>query len=63
VITYLWNLTAKRNKNKPAETLANPKGRGRLSGRERGLLRGVGPEGKTLATTDTNGHVYLWTVP
>jgi serine/threonine protein kinase len=58
--TYLWNLAAKTSQ--PAETLANPKGANSQAGDEVYSVA-FDPDGKTLATTDTNGHIYLWRVP
>jgi WD40 repeat protein len=60
--TYLWNL--------PAQTLAaklvNPNGpvTSLLTGQSRNSVLSVAfsPDGKTLATSDTNGHAYLWRV-
>ena len=61
--TYLWHLPA----TKPAETLTNPPGAsaGSLTEDLRSAVFSVAfsPDGKTLATTDTNGHVYLWKMP
>jgi WD40 repeat protein len=61
--TYLWNMTT----GKLALTLNNPKGRatGPLSPDQRSAVFSVAfsPSGTTLATTDTNGHAYLWKVP
>jgi WD40 repeat protein len=58
--TYLWHLPA----TKPAETLTNPKGAatGGVPADLRTAVFSVAfsPSGTTLATTDTNGHVYLW---
>ncbi|HEY8046078.1 MAG TPA: protein kinase [Streptosporangiaceae bacterium] len=58
--TYLWHLPA----TKPAETLTNPKGAatGGVPGDLRTAVFSIAfsPSGTTLATTDTNGHVYLW---
>ena len=59
--TDLWNLAA--NKNKPAETLANPKGPGSSPARNAVYSVAFDPDGHTLATTDTNGHIYLWPMP
>jgi WD40 repeat protein len=59
--TDLWNLTT--NKNKPAETLANPKGPAPSLAGNAVFSEAFGPDSSTLATTDTNGHIYLWTVP
>jgi serine/threonine protein kinase/WD40 repeat protein len=60
--TYLWHLPA----SKPARTLTNPKGpaTGPVSGKLRTAVFSVAfsPSGTTLATTDTNGHAYLWKV-
>jgi WD40 repeat protein len=61
--TYLWNLRTR----KLARTLANPRARGTgagsaVSGTEV-LSVAFDPDGTTLATTDTNGHAYLWEVP
>ena len=62
--TYLWNLAAKKNKNKPARTLANPtKGTAASPAGNAVFSVAFGPDSSTLATTDTNGHIYLWTVP
>ncbi len=55
--TYLWNLAA--NKNKPTETLANPKG----PAGNAVFSVAFDPDRNTLATADTNGHIYLWPVP
>jgi WD40 repeat protein len=62
--TCLWNLTAKKNETKPARSLANPK-RGTATSVAGNAVFSVafGPDSNTLATTDTNGHVYLWPVP
>ncbi|MGO9216712.1 MAG: protein kinase domain-containing protein [Streptosporangiaceae bacterium] len=61
--TYLWHLPA----TKPAETLTNPPGAsaGSLTEDLRSAVFSVAfsPDGKTLATTDTNGHAYLWKMP
>jgi serine/threonine-protein kinase len=62
--TYLWDLAAKKNKNKPARTLANPtKGTAASPAGNAVFSVAFGPHSSTLATTDTNGHIYLWTVP
>ena len=61
--TYLWNLAAKKNKNKPAKSLANPTSATATSVAGNAVFSvAFGPDGDTLATTDTNGHVYLWPV-
>ena len=61
--TYLWHLPA----GKLARTLANPEGAGRGPGSVDSatavLSVAFDPDGTSLATTDTNGHAYLWTVP
>ena len=61
--TYLWHLPA----TKSAETLTNPPGAsaGSLNEDLRSAVFSVAfsPDGKTLATTDTNGHAYLWKMP
>jgi len=61
--TYLWHLPA----GKLARTLANPKGAGPGAG-SADLATAVlsvafDPDGTSLATTDTNGHAYMWPVP
>jgi WD40 repeat protein len=61
--TYLWHLPA----GKLARTLANPKGAGPSAG-SADLATAVlsvafDPDGTSLATTDTNGHAYMWPVP
>ncbi len=60
--TYLWHLPA----GKLAETLANPKvggtGAGSADSGTEVLSVAFDPDGATLATTDTNGHAYLWKV-
>ena len=57
--TYLWDLAAKKTQNKPTESLANP-----ASAVAGNAVFSVafGPDSNTLATTDTNGHIYLWRV-
>jgi WD40 repeat protein len=61
--TYLWNLTAQQNKNKPARSLANPKNGTAASPAGNAVFSvAFSPDSSTLATTDTNGHVYLWRV-
>jgi WD40 repeat protein len=60
--TYLWNLAAKNYQNKPAKPLANPR-RGAASVDGYGVFSvAFSPDSKSLATTDTNGHIYLWRV-
>ena len=60
---YLWNLTAKKNKNKPARSLVNPKnGTAASPAGDAVFSVAFSPVSDTLATTDTNGHVYLWRV-
>jgi WD40 repeat protein len=60
--TYLWNLPAQTL----AATLINPNGpvTSLLTGESRTSVLSVAfsPDGKTLATSDTNGHAYLWRV-
>lgn len=61
--TYLWSLAAKKNKNKPAKSLVNPKSPAATSVAGNAVFSvAFGPDSNTLATTDTNGHVYLWPV-
>jgi eukaryotic-like serine/threonine-protein kinase len=61
--TYLWHLPA----GKLDRTLANPEGAGRRPGSVDSasavLSVAFDPDGASLATTDTNGHAYLWKVP
>jgi WD40 repeat protein len=61
--TYLWHLPG----GKLARTLANPEGAGHAAGSVDSatavLSVAFDPDGTSLATTDTNGHAYLWTVP
>ena len=60
--TYLWHLPDREQ----AQTLTNPKGR--TSGPLPGYLHtavfsvAFSPRDTTIATTDTNGHAYLWKV-
>ena len=62
--TYLWNLAAKKNETKPAGTLANPsKGTATSPAGNAVYSVAFAPNSSTVATTDTNGHIYLWTVP
>ena len=60
--TYLWHLPA----TKPVATLTNPKGpaSGSSSGQQGTPVFSVAfsPAGTSLATTDTDGHAFLWTV-
>ena len=60
--TYLWHLPAK----KPVATLTNPKGpaSGSSSGDQGTPVFSVAfsPTGSSLATTDTDGRAFLWTV-
>jgi hypothetical protein len=57
------NLAAKKNKNKPAKSLVNPKSAAATSVAGNAVFSvAFGPDSKTLATTDTNGHIYLWPV-
>jgi WD40 repeat protein len=60
--TYLWNLAAKKNKNQPATTLVNPKSKTASPAGNAVFSVAFSPDSKTLATTDTNGHAYLWRV-
>jgi WD40 repeat protein len=61
--TYLWNMAAKKDKSKPARTLVNPKDPGHTPVAGNAVFSvAFGPDGSTLATTDTNGHIYLWPV-
>ena len=61
--TYLWHLPA----GKLAKVLANPKvadsGAGSADSATEVLSVAFDPDGTTLATTDTNGHAFLWKVP
>ena len=58
--TYLWNLAAKKDQNQPAKSLPNP-GRGAASVAGDAVFSvAFGPDNNTIATTDTNGHIYLW---
>jgi WD40 repeat protein len=61
--TYLWHLPA----GKLSRTLANPQGAGRGAGSADSatavLSVAFDPDGTSLATTDTNGHAYLWPAP
>jgi WD40 repeat protein len=59
--TDLWNLVA--NKNKPTETLTNPKGPAPSPAGNAVFSVAFGADSSTLATADTNGHIYLWPVP
>jgi sugar lactone lactonase YvrE len=60
--TYLWNLSARTL----AGTLTNPAGHvtSLLTGESRTAVFSVAfsPDGKTLATADTNGSAYLWRI-
>jgi WD40 repeat protein len=60
--TYLWNLPSRTL----AGTLVNPYDpvTSLLPGEARTSVLSVAfsPDGKTLATSDTNGHAYLWRV-
>jgi serine/threonine protein kinase len=60
--TYLWNIPS----GTLAGTLDNPGGRvtSQLLGESRTAVYSVAfsPDGKTLATSDTNGNAYLWRV-
>jgi WD40 repeat protein len=58
--TYLWNLAATKNTNKPAKSLANPKSASVAGNAVFSVA--FSPDSNTLATTDTNGHIYLWSV-
>jgi serine/threonine protein kinase len=61
--TYLWDLAAKKDQDKPAEVLVNPTSAATESVAGNAVFSvAFGPDGNTLATTDTNGHVYLWRV-
>jgi WD40 repeat protein len=62
--TYLWHLPA----TKPAKTLKNPTTGASAASLNADLGTAVfsvaiSPNGTTLATTDTNGHAYMWKVP
>ena len=60
--TYLWNLSARTL----AAILTNPTGQvtSLLTGESRTAVFSVtfSPDGKTLATADTNGSAYLWRI-
>ena len=62
--TYLWNMRATNPASKPAVTLPNPKSTttGDVAGDQPTAVFSVAfsPADTTLATTDTNGHAYLW---
>jgi eukaryotic-like serine/threonine-protein kinase len=60
--TYLWNLAAKKNEDQPATTLVNPKSKTASPAGNAVFSVAFSPDSKTLATTDTNGHAYLWRV-
>jgi len=64
--TYLWNMRGRNPASRPAVTLPNPKSAaaGNLTGGQPTAVFSVAfsPVGTMLATTDTNGHVYLWKV-
>jgi WD40 repeat protein len=61
--TYLWNMAAKKDKSKPARTLVNPKDSGHTPVAGNAVFSvAFGPDNSMLATTDTNGHIYLWPV-
>ncbi|MGH3168164.1 MAG: WD40 repeat domain-containing protein, partial [Trebonia sp.] len=65
--TYLWNLPAGAQATGTlAATLVNPGGRvtSQLLGQSRTAVFSVAfsPDGRTLATSDTNGSAYLWRV-
>ena len=61
--TYLWNLATKNSKSKPVKSLVNPtKGTAGSPAGSAVFSVAFSPDSGTLATTDTNGHVYLWWV-
>ncbi len=59
--TYLWNLAAKKTQIKPAKSLTNPTSAA-AAARNEVYSVAFGPGNNTLATTDTNGHIYFWPV-
>jgi Tol biopolymer transport system component len=60
--TYLWNLSTRT----PAAVLANPGGTAspEFRGKYRNAVASIAfsPDGKMLATSDTNGSAYLWRI-
>jgi Tol biopolymer transport system component len=60
--TYLWNLSTRT----PAAVLANPGGTAspEFGGKYRNAVASIAfsPDGKMLATSDTNGSAYLWRI-
>lgn len=65
--TYLWNLpSGELTVRKPAARLLNPGGQvtSALTGEDRTAVFSLAfsPDGKTLATSDTNGSAYLWRI-
>jgi WD40 repeat protein len=61
--TYLWNLGAKKSSIKPAKVLTNPTSATPPGAGNVVFSVAFGPDSNTLATTDTNGYIYLWQVP
>jgi WD40 repeat protein len=65
--TFLWSLPAgKPASAKPLATLVNPSGQvtSLLTGEDRTAVASIAfsADGKTLATSDTNGSAYLWRI-
>jgi WD40 repeat protein len=60
--TYLWNLAANKNQNKPAKVLANPTSAATPAAGNAVFSVAFGPNSNTLVTTDTNGSIYFWPV-
>ena len=60
--TYLWNLAAKKTQIKPAKSPTNPTSAAAPAARNEVYSVAFGPGNNTLATTDTNGHIYFWPV-
>jgi WD40 repeat protein len=60
--TYLWNLAANKNQDKPAKVLANPTSPATPAAGNAVFSVAFGPNSNTLVTTDTNGRIYFWPV-
>ena len=61
--TYLWNLAAEKGQVKPVKVLTNPTSASAPAAGNAVFSVAFGPHSNTLATTDTNGYIYLWQVP